>query len=290
MRKMTVATIVEALDMHDAGIRLTADGYLGAQPRVARSGIQVYSGAECGRPHMAQVRVYRPESEVFRADTLRSFAHRPITNDHPPELIDASNWKKYAIGQTGDEVLRDGDFIRVPMLIMDAAAIKAVQGGKSQLSAGYVVELVWGSGTTPRGEKYDARQTTIRANHIAICRSARGGSQLRLGDSFAGFAIERRSTMDRYTEGDQARFLTRDIGNGVTEITGNCRRHFRSSELDTVRDCLAEYQRQELSKAWVEEPKPHQPRQQQQPTAQADGVSPEALYVEYVKNIADAWR
>jgi hypothetical protein len=196
---MTVATVVEALDMHDAGMRLTSDGFLVAQPRIARSGIQIYEGAECGRPSMAQVRVYRPESEVFQTETLRSFAHRPVTDDHPPELINASNWKKYAIGQTGDEVLRDGAFIRVPMLIMDDAAIRAVKNGKKQLSAGYVVELVWGDGTTPQGEKYDVRQTTIRANHIAICRSARGGPMLRLGDSFTGFATERRTSMDSHT-------------------------------------------------------------------------------------------
>jgi uncharacterized protein len=212
---MTVATIVEALDMHDAGMRLTSDGFLVAQPRIARSGIQIYEGAECGRPSMAQVRVYRPESEVFQTETLRSFAHRPVTDDHPPELINASNWKKYAIGQTGDEVLRDGAFIRVPMLIMDDAAIRAVKNGKKQLSAGYVVELVWGDGTTPQGEKYDVRQTTIRANHIAICRSARGGPMLRLGDSFTGFATERKTSMDSHTTTQDAQKIYNWNGGGL---------------------------------------------------------------------------
>jgi hypothetical protein len=196
---MTTATIVEALDMHDAGLRLTADGYLAVQPRIARSGIQTYHGYELGRPELGTVRVYRPEEEVFHKDAMRSFAHRPVTVDHPPVMVDASNWKKYAVGHTGDEIIREGDAIRVPMLLLDAQAIADVKNGKKQLSAGYYTEIKWEKGTTPTGEGYDARQTNIRGNHIAICYSARGGPMLRLGDSFAGFATEERSTMDSHT-------------------------------------------------------------------------------------------
>jgi len=198
MRKMTVATIVEALDMHDAGLRTTADGYLAVQPRIARSGIQTYHGYELGRPELSTVRVYRPEEEVFHKDAMRSFAHRPVTVDHPPVMVDASNWKKYAVGHTGDEIIREGDAIRVPMLLLDAQAIADVKNGKKQLSAGYYTEIKWEKGTTPTGAAYDAKQTRIRANHVAVVALARGGSMLRLGDSFVGFT-ERQTTMDSHT-------------------------------------------------------------------------------------------
>ena len=61
-------SIVEVCDLADAGskIRTTADGYLVATPRIARTGIQIYNGAEVGRPEMPQVRIYRPPEEVFR--------------------------------------------------------------------------------------------------------------------------------------------------------------------------------------------------------------------------------
>src|SRR5689334_20323368 len=94
----------------------TADGYLAASARVARTGIQIYTGRECGKPELDFVRVYRPESEVFKADAIKTFAHRPITDDHPHIPVTADNWQRLSKGHTGEEVVRDGKFIRVPML------------------------------------------------------------------------------------------------------------------------------------------------------------------------------
>lgn len=167
------------------GTRRTGDGYLTANARVARTGIQTYAGAEVGKPDMQQVRVYRPEAEVFKADALRSFAHRPVTNDHPPEAVQARNWKQHSVGMTGDEVARDGIYIRVPMVVMDQAAIDDVEAGKRELSMGYSCTLDFSAGTTPDGEAYDAIQTNIRGNHLAIVAAGRAGSSCRIGDSWA---------------------------------------------------------------------------------------------------------
>jgi hypothetical protein len=168
----------------DAGadVRETKDGYLVASPRVARTGIQLYRGSEVGKPQMDVVRVYRPESEVFKADSMHSFAHRPVTDDHPPVMVEASNWTDYAKGQSGGEVARDGQFIRVPMVLMDGKTIKKYKDGKSELSVGYTCDITWGTGTTPDGEQYDAQQKDITANHIALVTAARGGQELRIGD------------------------------------------------------------------------------------------------------------
>jgi hypothetical protein len=106
-------------------VRRTADGYLVADARIARVGIQTYLGSEVGKPEMAQVRVYRSEEEVFHQDSLSSFAHRPITLDHPPVSVNARNWKKYAVGIASDEVVRDGGYVRIPMMVTDQAAMTA---------------------------------------------------------------------------------------------------------------------------------------------------------------------
>jgi hypothetical protein len=37
-----------------------------------------------------------------------------VTNDHPPEIVPADNWKN-DVGQTGDEITGEGIFIRVPL-------------------------------------------------------------------------------------------------------------------------------------------------------------------------------
>ena len=164
------------------GTRRTADGYLVADARVARTGVQVYTGAEVGRPDLETVRLYRPEDEVFAADAMQTFAYRPVTVDHPAGGVTADNWRDVAVGQTGGEVVRDGAFVRVPLVLMDAAAIAAVEAGQRELSMGYAAEIEFADGTTPEGETYDAIQRGLRMNHVAVVGRARGGADLRIGD------------------------------------------------------------------------------------------------------------
>lgn len=166
-----------------AGTRRRDDGYLVADARIARTGIQIYRGAEVGRPDMAAVRVYRPGTEVFSEETLKSAAHRPVTNDHPPGVaVNSGNWKQFAVGQTGDEVTGEGIFLRVPLMVSDEAAIKDIEAGKRELSAGYTCQLDFTAGKTPGGEAYDAIQKNIRLNHVAIVAAGRAGAEVRIGD------------------------------------------------------------------------------------------------------------
>ncbi len=160
-------------------------GWHAATPRIARTGIQLYSGEECGKgfSDLETVRVYRPEEEVFAKDAVHSYTHLTLTNDHPPEMVTPENWKKYGIGDTGDEVLRDGNAARVPMMMRDAKAIQDYKDGKKQMSVGYTCDLERVSGTTPTGEKFDAVQRNIRANHLAQVTAARGGPTLSIGDN-----------------------------------------------------------------------------------------------------------
>lgn len=168
-----------------AATRRRDDGYLVADARIARTGIQTYLGSEVGQADKATVRVYRPGSEVFSADTLKSAAHRPVTNDHPPELVNSTNWRDFAVGQTGDEVQGEAIFIRVPLMVSDEAAIKDIEAGKRELSAGYTCDLDFTPGLTPSGEAYDAIQKNIRLNHVAIVQAGRAGAQVRIGDAAA---------------------------------------------------------------------------------------------------------
>lgn len=172
-----------------AGTRRTADGYLVAEVRTARTGIQGYAGHEVGKPDMAIVKVYRPADQVFSKDSMGSYAHKPVTNDHPDQAVSAENWKDLAVGSIGDEIARDGDFVRIPLVVMDAAAIKLVEDGKRELSAGYTCDLAWEAGTTPQGEKYDAIQKDIRINHVAIVQNGRAGSKARIGDGAFSWGV-----------------------------------------------------------------------------------------------------
>lgn len=166
--------------------RITSEGYLVADALIARSGIQEYLGSEVGKPEMKTVRLYRPPEVVFASDTMARYANRPMTNNHPTagKLVDAANWKALSVGMTGGEVMRHGDFVRVPLTLMDAAAIADYKSGKRELSVGQVAEVVFEDGLTPEGEPYNAKVTELSAvNHVALVERARGGEQLRIGDS-----------------------------------------------------------------------------------------------------------
>lgn len=177
--------ITEIIVMDKADVITRADGSIMANPRVGRIGIQLYQGKELGRNDMEVVRVFRPEDQVMAKQAMSSVTHRPVTNDHPPEPVTADNWKKYAVGHTGDTVARDGDYIRVPMMLSDGGAIKDFTDGKKELSLGYTSQLEWREGMTPQGEKYDAVQSGIRVNHLALVDAARGGPKLAIGDSLS---------------------------------------------------------------------------------------------------------
>lgn len=167
----------------DATPRKTKGGYLIAHAKVARTGIQLYRGDELGVSDMAAVRVYRPESEVFKKSSMATYAHKPITLDHPPEEVTADNWKKFSAGDMGQEVVRDGHFISVPLTVMDRAVIDAVEKKNIKgLSVGYTMDLIFSAGTTKSGEQYDAIASNFDVNHLAIVQAGRAGEKARIGD------------------------------------------------------------------------------------------------------------
>jgi hypothetical protein len=165
-----------------AGTRKRDDGYLVVDARTARTGIQRYLGSEVGKPELPFVDVYRPDDQVFDDASMASFAHRPVTNDHPPEAVTADNWTKYAVGQSSDEIRRDGQYVRIPLMVADAKTIRDIEAGKNEISNGYTCDLDFTAGVTPDGVKYDAMQTNIRGNHIAIVKAGRAGKECRIGD------------------------------------------------------------------------------------------------------------
>ena len=165
-------------------VRVSDSGYLEAFARTARTGVQQYLGAEMGRPDLGVVNVYRDASDVFSHASLHSFAKIPVTVDHPPSGVSAANWKQVAVGTTGEEVLRDGERLKIGLKIMDAAAIAAVQAGKRELSVGYKTEIIWGDGVAPDGTPFQAKQTQIVADHIAIVARGRAGETCRIGDAW----------------------------------------------------------------------------------------------------------
>jgi hypothetical protein len=169
----------------DGPARLTKEGHLVATARVAKANnIQDYMPSELGMAPKADgspYRIFRSEAEVFAKDAVSSAAHRPVTIDHPKEDVSAANWKTLAVGDTGGEVLRDGDFLRIPIMVMDAKGVKAARTTHQEFSLGYSADLDMTPGKFGDAE-YDGSMRDIRVNHLALCGTARGGSELRIVD------------------------------------------------------------------------------------------------------------
>lgn len=164
----------------------TPEGYLKVPACIARSGIQIYSAAEVGFDDLepdAVVRVYRPDDEVFKTESTNSFLNLTLTNDHPPELVDASNYIKYNKGNSGTSISRVQDKLQIDLFFKDAQTIKDIGNGKNEISNGYIAEITREEGTTPSGEHYDAIQRNIIGNHIALVSQGRAGPSCSVADS-----------------------------------------------------------------------------------------------------------
>ena len=171
---------IKFTDRADIGkTKTTAAGYMVATARVARTGIQEYRASELGFVGDHIVKVYRPESEVFHKDALQSLGRVPVTVDHPSEQVNSDNWKDLAVGEVGDEVMRDGDWLVVSPMLKDAEGIKAAKTTHREISMGYTAELRDAAPET--GADYEMHN--LRFDHLALVPKGRAGSEARFGDS-----------------------------------------------------------------------------------------------------------
>jgi len=168
-------------------VERTDQGYLRAPATITKTGVFAY--ALPGGKVRHELRL--PE-EVFDDAALRSFGISPLTNGHPPVMLNARNTARYQVG-TVVEPKRDGDHVAAYVQVTDSDAIEAAEAGRRQLSCGYTCALEPKSGVTqgisgvPDGLHYDAIQRNIRGNHVALVDTGRAGStvQLRLDQADA---------------------------------------------------------------------------------------------------------
>lgn len=174
-------------------VRETKEGYLVAESRVARTGVQNYLARELGDVALNAgfapddvVRVYRHADQVFSPETLKSITRMPVTIDHPAEAVTADNWNKYAVGEVGDAYRIHGEWVIVNPMIKDSAAIDAVRNTHRQISMGYETKIV----PVRDGIDADFEMADIRYNHLAAVRKGRAGEQARIGDAWGITPIE----------------------------------------------------------------------------------------------------
>lgn len=181
------------------GRTLTRDGFLKSPAQLSRTGIQDYHSSELGLPGNKTVKLFRPVDEVFSVDALESFESVVVTVDHPADSVSAENWKNHAAGDVAG-IRQFGNYMVGTLLIKDAAAIKKVQDGKSELSCGYSFDLDLTPGNFS-GQAYDGVQRNIRGNHVAIVDSGRCGGACRIGDKLSITEVTKMATRKVIVDG-----------------------------------------------------------------------------------------
>ncbi len=167
----------------------TNEGFLKGRAIVTSIGVFTYKRAD----GTIQRELRLPE-EVFSPSTLNSMKLKPVTLNHPTELVTSDNADKLQVGSLGDnpswtkewhdrnwEEVTDGINCAIDMIVTKKDAIDAVLNGKQALSMGYTCDLEMAEpGSTWCGVEYDFIQRNIRYNHCAIVDSARAGDNAKI--------------------------------------------------------------------------------------------------------------
>lgn len=170
----------------------TAEGFLKGRAIVTCAGVFTYQRADGS----IQRELRLPE-EVFDPATLESLKLKPVTLNHPVELVTSQNADELQVGSLGDNPSRttqeydwegkrvgwkemtDGLNCAIDMIITKEDAINEVINGKQGLSMGYTCDLEESSGTWC-GVEYDCIQRNIRYNHCAIVDVGRAGDNAKI--------------------------------------------------------------------------------------------------------------
>lgn len=125
------------------------------------------------------VTVCRSPDEVFSEAALSSFEGKPVTDEHPPELLTPDNCIQYARGHAQNIRKGTGEWeghVIADLHIQDDELIRAVQGGKREISCGYECSYT-------ENEDGTYSQHDIRGNHIAVVTRGRAGKHVAILDS-----------------------------------------------------------------------------------------------------------
>jgi uncharacterized protein len=161
---------IEAPDWMIQKFTPTPEGFLSGRACVTNIGIFPYKLDD----GTIEYELRHPD-DVFNQDSMNSLMLKPITNNHPPEMLTPANVNKYQVGNLGDNPINgDNIHLTIAAILQDAEAIAAVNAGKRELSCGYTADVVDESGVW-MGMPYTKRQKNIRYNHVALVDTTRAG-------------------------------------------------------------------------------------------------------------------
>lgn len=150
------------------------DGFLTVEIAATRTGVMPYYDWDTGEI----INELKPPEEIFSDLTMGSLKGVPVTDRHPPVMVDSNNWMDFTKGTTHQDVRQEDNLLVISETIFDDNLIAYVKSGKkAQVSIGFRADLEEESGEF-EGEQYDRIQRNIRINHVAHVEQGRAGEDV----------------------------------------------------------------------------------------------------------------
>jgi hypothetical protein len=237
---------------------LTSEGFLIARDvPLARTGIQHYAphellAADIAFPADRLIEIERTADEVFAPTSIRSFEGKPLVDEHPADFIGPDDVAQHQIG-TVFNVRRgappDDDLLLGDLIITSPRGIALVRNGKRAVSVGY-------SANYDQTGPASARQTKIRANHIALVDEGRCGDRCMIGDRAMRTRDQKDDPYDRAFNSHWANIQTSDPqskvgGELVMRLPGPLSAYYLSVDEETQQPALFRYPLPEIDPGQV---------------------------------------
>lgn len=161
---------------------------------IARTGSMDYLESELNPAGSStkRVKVLRSPEEVFSPAALSSFEGKPVTNEHPPELLTPETYSLYAKGHAQNVRKGEGPWeghMVADLHVQDETLIREVQEGKREISCGY--ECSYSDNGDGTYSQHD-----IRGNHVAVVTRGRAGKNVAILDSVKQMEADRPERKD----------------------------------------------------------------------------------------------
>jgi hypothetical protein len=199
----------------------TSEGFLRATALAAKAGVQKYLATEIGVAPVDDsgvVSVARLPIDVFSTDSLATWTGIDLTNNHPKGgVVTVDNYKREAVGHVLGDATASNSHVVIDILVKDKEAIKAIESGKAQVSAGYTADYEPLEGELD-GVPYNYVQRNIKVNHLAIVNKGRAKSALILDEDTLHMEklAELEATVATLTVDNQT--LTTEVGTLTTQL------------------------------------------------------------------------
>lgn len=166
--------IVTTQIRHDS--KKTPEGYLIARATIARTGVFYY--ASTGK-YEAKL-----PKDLFDPVSLQTLKNALVVDEHPNTfkgLLDSKTATNYTKGFSIDEPkIINNKELEITIKFIDVDLIDEIETGKKNyISLGMSIDLIDENGVF-EGQKYQAKQTNIRYNHIAVTSSPRLGEDMKI--------------------------------------------------------------------------------------------------------------